>query len=53
MCKRARTFLIKKCDFVQKMQNFLLSTFNIQLFFVPLYRNLEKNGLLAKNTISW
>jgi hypothetical protein len=33
---------------MQKSEIFQLSTFNFQLFFVPLYPNLEDYGLFAK-----
>jgi len=37
---RAHIFF-KNVHFVSKKQNFQFSTFNFQLFFVPLYANLD------------
>ena len=41
-------FIWKKVTFHSQMRNFQFSIFNFQLKIVPLHRNLEKNGLLAK-----
>ena len=45
--KCARKIFIKKCNFPLKILHFSLFTFHFPLFFVPLYRNLEKNAQMG------
>jgi len=49
MCKSARAIFLKKSIFSHKVAFFQLSTFNFQLFFVPLHPILPKYGLKTKN----